>query len=202
MRQSVRRLLVTKQAQWHSRQSSSYSYKLRSRGSVLAETMVSILIATTMATALIKMYCNIHHVGDAARGQVIASAIAQEVFDQLRALPYETVNANLGTHMAPVNGTAGTDVLFPRPLLMDTGNFDYTAGNPNGPVAAGAKNLFTTVDPISHVATNTVQVTITSVAQNGVTALVVNLVMCWLDGTGSYRNYSSWTVLTRNGLGS
>lgn len=113
MWQPVRALSADKPAARETRLSGYSKLSRTESGSVLIETMVSILIATALATALIKMYVNIHQGGNAARGQVMAAAMAQEVFDQLRALPYETVDANVGLHTVQVNGTGAGDALFP-----------------------------------------------------------------------------------------
>lgn len=122
----------------------------------------------------------------------MAASIAQECIDALRALPYNTVlNGSLGNslHYATVCGSPGGDVLFPRPLLQDTSNYQYSAGG--GVSVNGLRNRFQVVN-------NQVLVNVTQQSAN---TLLVQVTVNWLDNTGSH-TYNTYTILVLNGLNS
>ncbi|GEM_PF-3575045 len=157
-------------------------------GNLLIEVLVAMLVASLFATAVLTLYIQTFAIGDASQQQIMAAATAQECIDSLRALPYSTVAANLGTHYVVVNGQASNDPLFPRPLAKDTGNFHYGHG-PHG--NAGATNNFFVVN-------NQVTVTITQQSSN---TLLISVSVAWIDNQGTHQ-YNTSSILVENGLNS
>lgn len=165
------------------------------RGNILAETLLAILVATLLTTALVSMFAQVKRAGNAMQAELIASACAQEVVDQLRALPFSFIAANAGSHTIQVSGTGSTDALFPRPLLRDTQQFDYSANN-DAYVTKGNSNMLHTVNVDTKVRDETAKVVIT-VIPAGVS---VQVTIAYVDGTGHIKRHVLNTILSQNGI--
>ncbi len=180
------------------------------KGDFLVEAIVAVLVSGIIGTAMAQMYSQIHNVGNMSQGQLVAVSLANEVIDQLRATKFANVQANAGLHTPMVNGVGNGDVLFPRALLQDTGNYltnngnstlDYTGGGDSA-VMQGMQNVLHTVDPITGAPTNTINVMITNanLGSNSPSCLIT-VTVAWMDGTaGGQKVYKTSTMLTQLGL--
>lgn len=164
-------------------------------GNILAETLLAILVATLLTTTLVSMFAQVKRAGNAMQSELIASACAQEVVDQLRALPYSFVAANVGTHVVQVNGAGSADVLFPRPLLRDTTQFDYTAANDPW-VMKGMANMLHTVNVDTNARDESAKVVLTTIP----TGVAVQVTIAYVDGTGKIKRHVLNTILSQNGI--
>lgn len=175
-------------------------------GDFLIEAIVAVLVSGIIGMAMMQMYVQVRRVGNISQGEYVAAAVAQEIMDHLRSLPFQTVDDNRGLHQPMVNGI-GTpaDALFPRALLQDTqpynhlnnGNasLDYTQ-NSDTAVRQGQFNVLRTCDATGAI-TNTIDVNITRL---NVDALSVQVVINFLDSNAKPRNYTCTGMLTRRGL--
>lgn len=178
-------------------------------GDFLIEAIVSVLVSSIIATAMVQMYTQVRRVGNMSQGEFIAAAVAQEAIDHLRSLPFDTVANNLGTRQVVVNGGATGDPLFPTALLQDTApfttpngnqNLDYTGGNGSDTaIAAGANNVLRTVSPTTGQLTNTISVDIQP--WNGSTdTLRITVDIAFLDSSGKPHSVTMGAMLNRLGL--
>ena len=168
-------------------------------GDFLVEAVVSVLISSIIGTALIQMYTQVKRVGNMSTSELLATAVASEIVDHLRGLPYTFVVANMGDHYPQVNGTvSSSDPLFPYALLKDdSGSYDYT-GNGDSAMAAGANTSLLTCDPLTGAQTNNVHVNLTPM--NGMTGVQIAVTLCYLDSSGKPKTYAINSVITPNGL--
>jgi hypothetical protein len=166
----------------------------------LIEAIVCAFIAGIIELSLLKMYVQVHQMGNMSQAQLAAGAIAQEIVDNLRAQPFTVITSNLGTHNPQVNGPglgSATDVLFPRPLLKDDG-LDY-AGHGDATVAQGLSNLFTAVDPVTRAHTNSITVELQQPG-GGITPVAVTVTIGYIDTLGAPRSYVSHAIISATGL--
>lgn len=172
------------------------------KGSVFIEAMFSVVFSVIMLDAVFSLYCEARRVGNITQGQAIAQYVAQECIDQLRALPFSTVSANIGTHYAQVNSyqTAGsTDALFPRPLFYDsTLNYNSLPANLTQTQGVQQSNSY-----LFHTASNGVtqddqiKIIITSVDSN---TLSVAVNVQYFDTSGTLKVYQASSYIARTGL--
>jgi hypothetical protein len=179
----------------------NFQQRRTARGNLLVEVLISSLMAAVLMAGVTRMLVDVKKTGNATQGQLVASAVVQEVMDQVHVLPYDLIAANQGFHKPVVNGAAPTgDALFPRPLLQDFGSLDYSV-NDDPLVMSEQKqrdlNLFRTFDPITHERTDSLDVDIVPGANAD--TLVVTATICWFD-TNAFRTYSASTTLTKSGL--
>jgi hypothetical protein len=163
---------------------------------ILAETLLAILVASLIATVLVNMFTQVKRAGTAMHSELLVAAVSQEIVDQLRAMPFDFIFANIGTHTVQVNGTGSDDDLFPRPLLKDESTLDYSAGG-DPLVSKGMNNELHTLNVQTRDMDDTAEVRIIP-AGNG--ALRVEITIFYVDGTGKVRQHFLKTVLTQNGV--
>jgi type II secretory pathway pseudopilin PulG len=153
----------------------------REKGYYLVEALVCCLIIGIMSAGLAQGYAKIRAFNTHAQVRLQASQLAQECVDQLRCQQFNLIVANLGTHNVPITGATPTgDVLFPRPLLRDTG-LNYAAND--------AVNYVHTVN-------DQAVVTLTNIGNN---TIDVNVSVIWNDGQG-HHTYVTDTILVAGGL--
>lgn len=173
----------------------------KSTGNMLVEVLISSLIAAVLMAGVTRMLMEVKRTGNQTQGQLVASAVVQEVMDQVHVLPYSAIEANIGLHHPVVNGTTPTgNTLFPRPLLQDYSSLDYSVNNDPLVMAEGKQqsiNTFRTFNSVTHARTDTLEVDI-SPGTNANT-LVVTATICWNDTKG-FRTYTASTTLTKSGL--
>lgn len=167
------------------------SPRRRQSGDFLIEAMVCVLLTGIVSTALITGFVHISTMGTATQGQLDVAAISTEIFDQLRAQQFNFLAANLGNHVAVVNGASPTgDAVFPRPLMRDSSLTYYSA-----PGVSDAANTL-------HVTNNAVSV---NLAVNGlnfqgaVSTIKATVTIQWSDGRGLHSVTNS-TILANEGL--
>jgi hypothetical protein len=178
----------------------SHRYPLRSdlhglirqrSGNMLIEAMVCVLLTGIVSTALMTGFMHISTMGTATQGQLDIASISTEIFDQLRAQQFSFLAANLGNHIATVNGATPTgDVVFPRPLMRDDALQYYSA-----PGIDDRKNIL-------HVTGNTVTVVLTplSLDNNGnVSTIRASVTITWGDSRGTH-TATNTTILANQGL--
>lgn len=168
----------------------------RARANILVETLLAILVATLLTTTLVNMFMQVRRAGGAMQSELLVSAVAQEVVDQLRALPFQFIKDNAGTHVVQVAGNGSADPLFPRPLLRDLGNLDYS-GASDPLVQKGSANTLHTVNVDTRAQDDSAKVEITERDPN---SLNVTITIRYLDGTGKIRQHQLKTILTSNGV--
>ena len=170
------------------------------RGDFLVEAIVAVLVSSMFGAGLIQMYTQVKRVGNMSASELLATAIASECVDHIRGLPYNFVAANLGDHFPVVSGDGNTqgDALFPYPLLKDNpGTLDYSASNDSA-VVNGTNSTLLTCDPASGAQTNTIRVSLGTVA--GMTGIQIQVSMAYLDSSGRHKTYVLNSVMTPNGL--
>lgn len=174
-------------------------------GDFLVEALVSVLVSSIIATAMVQMYTQVRRTGNISAAQLAATAIAQEVLDHLRALPYDTVADNIGTRNLIVNGGATNDPLFPTALLQDTSPFvtpggsstlDFDGRSGDTLVSAQTQSVLRTCDP-SGAITNTVSLTIEPF---GTESLRATVTINFLTSSGKPSTFTMSGLLNRLGL--
>lgn len=123
----------------------------------------------------------------------MATMLAQEIVDHLRAQQYGLLATNLGVHQVIVNGTSSStgDALFPRPIARDP-DLTYYQPPANSKLDASDRlNVF-------HAVNNTIQVTLAQGTASP-TSITVAILVRWSDATGTH-NYALNTLLAQKGL--
>jgi type II secretory pathway pseudopilin PulG len=175
------------------------------RGDFLIEAIVSVLVSSIIATAMVQMYTQVRRTGNLSSAQLAATAVAQEVIDHLRALPYDTVADNIGTRNLIVNGGATGDPLFPTALLQDTSAFttpngtstlDFDGRNGDTLVSAQTQSVLRTCDANGAI-TNTISLTIEPF---GTESLRATVTINFLTSQGKPSTFTMSGLLNRLGL--
>jgi Tfp pilus assembly protein PilV len=173
-------------------------------GDFLIEAIVSVLVSSIIATAMVQMYTQVRRTGNLSSSQLAAASIAQEVIDHLRALPYDTVASNLGTRQLVVNGGTTSDPLFPSALLQDSSPFATPSGNStldydgvgDAAIASQAQSILRTCD-----ATGTITNTVTlQLEQFGTDSVRATVTINFLTSQGKPSSYRLSGLLNRLGL--
>ncbi|MBX9569221.1 MAG: hypothetical protein K2X77_10020 [Candidatus Obscuribacterales bacterium] len=183
-----------------------YGKQRNQHGDFLIEAIVAVLVSGIIGMAMMQMYVQVRRVGNISQGEYVAAALAQEIMDHLRSLPFQTVDDNRGLHQPMVNG-AGTpaDILFPRALLQDTQPYNHTGNgnisldytqNGDTAVSQGQFNVLRTCTPAGAL-TNTIDVNITRL---NIDSLNIQITINFLDSNARPRNYVCNGMLTRRGL--
>lgn len=165
-------------------------------GNILAETLLAILVATMLTATLVNMFAQVRRAGNAMQSELAVSAVAQEVVDQLRAMPFQFIKDNAGPHVVQVAGSGSADPLFPRPLLRDEANLDYT-GHADPIVQGGSNATLHTVNVDTKAQDDSAKVEISVRDAN---SLDVVITIKYVDGTGKVRQHQLKTILTSNGV--
>ena len=163
-------------------------------GSFLVESMIAILIASLLGTALVAMFAQVRRVGNMAQGELYAILLAQECIDQLRSQSFSFINANQGVHYASLNA-ASADNVFPRPLMKDP-NLDYTGlGNIS---VSDSSYTFHTVNPDTGASDDTIKI---GIANGGISNSVsASVTINYRDTSGTVKSYTATSLITRFGL--
>lgn len=112
-------------------------------GFQLIEVLVSVVISGIIMAAVMSQLTSSQRFTTQTRNQVIASDIIQEIVDNARNLSWNELLANVGTHELRVNQlVAGqaNDNFFPRPLIQDRVNLNYSDNGELNMFRADAEN--------------------------------------------------------------
>ncbi|HIA55358.1 MAG TPA: hypothetical protein EYN91_25290 [Candidatus Melainabacteria bacterium] len=162
-------------------------------GLQLIELLAALFIAGLLSVVLSSSLSEVIRLTTATDRTVLASTVAQEVIDRIRATPYDELPAD-GTYDVQVNlgGSSDTSVsssggfIVQRPAMLDGTKLVWTASSAGGELP---QNRFR----------GSVSVAFASLPVTDVRKIVVSV--SWSDSTRTgVRQYEAATVVGRNGI--
>jgi type II secretory pathway pseudopilin PulG len=152
------------------------------QGAGIIDLLFCVIISGILSAAIVNGMSQAHRASSSSQNQVIAAAIAQEVIDSARNMPYNTLQTFVGTHDLVVNSGSGLTPppVFPRPLMQDRNSLIWSSKAANNDFDATVTETIA-AGPVA----NTLQVTV---------------LVTWKENTGGSRTFTMTTLVSQFGI--
>jgi len=158
------------------------SQQRNERGAGIIDLLFCVIISGILSAAIVNGMSQAHRASSSSQNQVLAAAIAQEVIDSARNMPYTTLQTFVGTHNLVVNSGSGytPPPIFPRPLMQDRTSLVWSNKATNNDFDATVTETIG-AGPVP----NTLQVTV---------------LVTWRENTGGSRTFTMTTLVSEFGI--